>query len=216
MKEQNIKKLRLLIREHKEEKLKKKAYDLTGEELKLKGIPERGVETLFRITSKNHIDFSTMADNKAHIMITINSILISILFSVLFRRLEDYPNLIFPSVVLALTCLITMVFAILATRPNYTRGIFTREDIENRKTNLLFFGNFHKMPIENYEWGIKKIITDNDLLYSSMIRDIYFLGKVLGRKYQLLRISYTVFMFGFILSVIAFTLWAFYFRSAGI
>jgi hypothetical protein len=138
------------------------------------------------------------------------------LFSVLFRRFEEYENLIYPAMILALTCLITMIFAILATRPNLTKGTFTREDIEQRKTNLLFFGNFHRMPIENYEWGMKRIITDSDLLYSSMIRDIYFLGKVLGRKYQLLRISYTVFMYGFIISVIAFSLWVFYFQSSTI
>jgi predicted metal-dependent HD superfamily phosphohydrolase len=223
-KELNVDKLKILVKELKGRKSEQGDKSESGpdtesdidKEMTLTGTPERGVETLFRITSKNHIDFSSMADNKAHIMISINSILISILFSVLFRRFEEYPNLIFPSIVLALTCLTTMVFAILATRPNFTRGTFTREDIEKRRTNLLFFGNFHKMPIENYEWGMKRIITDSDFLYSSMIRDIYFLGKVLGRKYQLLRISYTVFMYGFIVSVIAFTLWVFYLKSANI
>lgn len=216
VKEENVRKLKSLIRELKEKKKNRKEYRIVDEDLRLAGMPGRGVETLFRITSKNHIDFSSMADNKAHIMISINSILISILFSVLFSKLEDYPNLIFPSIILALTCLTTMVFAILATRPNLATGTSTREDIEKRKTNLLFFGNFYNMPITDYEWGMKKIITDNDFLYSSLIRDIYFLGKVLGQKYRFLRISYTVFMFGFIFSVIAFTLWVLTFRTNSI
>ncbi len=207
LKDQNIKKLKQLIGEFKEKKKTKKYFEAGNGEVRISGIPDRGVETLFRITSKNHIDFSSMADNKAHIMISINSILISILFSVLFAKLEDYPNLIFPSMVLALTCLVTMIFAILATRPSYTTGLFTRDDIENHKSNLLFFGNFYNMPIMDYEWGMRKIITDSDFLYGSLIRDIYYLGRVLGKKYRFLRISYTVFMFGFIVSVIAFTVW---------
>jgi hypothetical protein len=37
-----------------------------------------------------------------------------------------------------------------------------------------------------------------------MIKDIYFLGVVLARKYRYLRISYTIFMYGLILTVIGF------------
>jgi hypothetical protein len=53
---------------------------------------------------------------------------------------------------------------------------------------------------------MKEMMKDRDYLYSSMIRDIYFLGKVLGVKYHLLRISYSVFMFGLVLAVLAFAI----------
>src|SRR5690606_36360620 len=39
---------------------------------------ERGVETMFRVTSTNHLELSALADNKANIMISVNSIIISI------------------------------------------------------------------------------------------------------------------------------------------
>ncbi len=168
--------------------------------------PTRGIETMFRITSKNHLTLSGMADNKANIMISVNSIILSILVSVLFRRLEDSPNLVIPALVLTLVCLVTIVFAILATRPNVSSGTFTHEDIRSKKTNLLFFGNFHSMNLDNYMWGMKEMMKDNDFLYGSLIKDIYFLGAVLGLKYKLLRYSYTVFMFGFIISVLLFIL----------
>jgi len=41
-------------------------------------------------------------------------------------------------------------------------------------------------------------------LYSSMIRDQYSLGKVISQKYKLLRIAYTIFMIGLILSSVLF------------
>jgi hypothetical protein len=168
--------------------------------------PDRGVETLFRTTSHNHLLLSQMADNKANILITINSIILSILVTVLARKVDDIPLLIIPSVMIVTVCLTTMVFAILSTRPNITAGKFSRDDVKNKKINLLFFGNFHGMDIEDYEWSMKEMMKDGDYLYGSLIKDIYYLGKVLGKKYKFLRLAYNIFMFGFVLSVIAFTM----------
>lgn len=100
----------------------------------------------------------------------------------------------------------------MSTRPKVTRGVFTPEDVAQKKVNLLFFGNFYKMPIESYLKAVNEVMKDRDYLYDSMIKDLYYLGLVLNRKYKLLRITYTVFMIGIIVSVATFV-WAF--RSAG-
>ncbi|HVI47026.1 MAG TPA: Pycsar system effector family protein [Chitinophaga sp.] len=184
------------IKKDKEKKLKK---------------PDRGVETMFRITSTNHIRLSSMADSKAHIMISVNSIIISVILSVLIRRLEDYPNMIIPSVLFLTTSVCTVIFSVLATRPNVTSGKFTREDIARKDANLLFFGNFHKMKLDEYEWGMRQMMDDADFLYGSMTKDVYHLGVVLGQKYKLLRISYNIFMFGLTASVLAFLIAAIFF-----
>jgi hypothetical protein len=147
---------------------------------------------------------SEMADNKANILITINSIILSVVVSVLVRKLEEDPRLVIPTIMLIVVCLATTVFAILATRPNVTQGKFTRDDIKSKRTNLLFFGNFHGMQVDDYEWSMKEMMKDSDYLYGSMIKDIYFLGKVLGRKYRRLRVAYNIFMFGFVLSILSF------------
>jgi predicted metal-dependent HD superfamily phosphohydrolase len=168
--------------------------------------PGRGVETMFRTTSTNHIRLSSMADSKANIMISVNSIIVSVILGVLFRRLEDYPNLIIPAILFLATGVITIIYSVLATRPNVNVGRFTRADIDNKKVNLLFFGNFHKMSLEEYTWGMTEMMKDNDYVYASMIQDIYHLGVVLGRKYKRLRISYNIFMFGLTISVLAFVI----------
>lgn len=165
---------------------------------------DRGIETMFRTTSRNHIDLSAMADSKANIMISVNSIIISIVASLLPRTLERDPHFTIPAIMLLTVCLTTIVMAIIATRPKVSSGMFTQEDIRARKVNLLFFGNFHSVSLEDYEQGVTAMMNDAEYLYGSMIKDIYFLGKVLGRKYKYLRFSYNVFMYGLILSVIAF------------
>lgn len=169
-----------------------------------KAKPERGIETMFRTTSHNHILLSDMADNKANILITINSIILSIVVSVLIRKLEENPALLFPTLLLVIVCLTTTVFAILSTRPIVNKGTFTREEIHSKRTNLLFFGNFYGMRIEDYEWGMKEMMQDPEYLYGSLIKDIYYLGRVLGRKYKFLRLAYNIFMYGFVLSIISF------------
>lgn len=168
--------------------------------------PEKGIETMFRITSNNHQRLSDMADNKAHIMISINSIILSVVLSVLLRKLEDNEHLILPTVTLLLICLVTMVFSILATRPAVPPGRFTPEEVLEKKPNLLFFGNFYRMSLHDYNAAMEKMMDNRDYLYGSLIKDIYSQGIVLGRKYRLLRIAYNVFMFGIIVSVLGFIL----------
>ena len=97
-----------------------------------------------------------------------------------------------------------MIFSILATRPAIPRGVFTQDDIDSKRVNLLFFGNFYKMHLEEYKAGMLKVMDDNDFLYGTLIRDVYSQGVVLGRKYRLLRVAYNIFMYGLILSVLAY------------
>ncbi len=171
---------------------------------------ERGIQTMFRTTSNNHFELSSLADGKGNIMISVNSIIMSISLTVLVARLAFYPQYIIPTVILLLVCLSSIIFAILATRPSVSRGEFTEEDIRNKKTNLLFFGNFHRMKPDEYSWAMNEMLKDREYLYDSMIKDIYFLGVVLARKYKFIRISYTIFMWGMIAAVIAFGIAAVY------
>lgn len=168
--------------------------------------PEKGIETMFRVSSANHQRLSDMADNKASIMITVNSIILSAVLSLLLRRLEDQPYLAIPTFMLIAISLVAMIFAILSTRPSIPNGSFTLADIEQQKVNLLFFGNFYKMSLPDFKEAMQKTMADSDLLYGNLIMDGYAQGIVLGKKYRLLRISYYIFMFGLIASVIAFFL----------
>ncbi len=166
--------------------------------------PQRGIETLFRVTFQNHMDLSSIADNKANIMLSINAIIISISLSVLVPKFDTIPHLIIPSTLLILVSVGSIIFATLSTRPKISAGRFTREDVQNKKSNLLFFGNFHSMPFDEFEWGMNEMMKSGSFLYGSMIKDIYSLGTVLAKKYKYLRITYNFFMYGMILSVIAF------------
>ncbi len=171
---------------------------------KKKDTLEKGVETMFKITSNNSQRLSNLADNKAHILITVNSIILSALISLVLRKLEENQFLIIPTFILLTVSLFSMIFSILATRPALPAGTFTEKDISDQTVNLLFFGNFYKMNLEEYSGGMLMAMKDKEYLYGMLIKDVYSQGVVLGRKYHLLRIAYNVFMFGLIVAVAAF------------
>jgi predicted metal-dependent HD superfamily phosphohydrolase len=191
--------------EKEKEKEKKEPLD-AKEEKNNANLLNKGIQTMLRLTSDNHLELSGMADGKANILISVNAIIISVILSVLIRRLEVDTHLTIPTIIFLVFSLVTIVIAILATRPKISGGRFSKEDIMTKKTNLLFFGNFHKATLEEYEWGMREMMKDQDYLYGALIKDIYFLGVVLGRKYKLLRLAYSVFMVGIIISVLAFAL----------
>ena len=190
---------------------KKRKSKLNTEELKAKykaqyknESPERGIQTFYRVALRNHIKLSDIADTKANILLSVNAIIISLVLANLISKLDTNAYLVYPTAIFTLSCVISMVLSIIATRPNITRGEFTKEDVANKDVNLTFFGNFHKMELKEYEWAVSELLKDKNYVYTSLTKDLYFLGKVLERKYRILRVTYTIFMIGMIVSVISF------------
>lgn len=205
VKEENLASL-LKDRNKEKEKIEK---ERTKAQLKAKyknDSPERGIQTFYRTALRNHMKLSDIADTKANIMLSVNAIIISLVLSNLISKLDNNNYLIVPTAIFILFSAITMILAVIATRPNVTRGEFTKEDVENKSVNLTFFGNFHKMELEQFEWAIEELLKDRDYVYKSLTKDLYFLGKVLDRKYRILRLTYTIFVAGTIISLLAFAI----------
>ena len=210
-KEKNVEKILSSIRNMKEEKKEKSSLEkdkalLNKKKLEKLESPERGIETMFRVTLNNHTKLSQIADSKANILLSVNAIIISIALSTLIPKIDAPRNahLVIPSFVMIMFSVACIILAIMSTRPKVSSGTFTRKEIEEKKVNLLFFGNFYKMPLEEYLWAMKEMMKDRQYLYDTMIKDLYYLGIVLNRKYKLLRLTYTVFTVGIIASVVAF------------
>ena len=204
------KQLKKLKKQNKNTKLKETKLEIDKLKVETKKKLEkeggRGVETMFRNIMRTHVSFSSIADNKANIMITVNTLVLTIIVSIMIRKLDTNPHLIIPTALLTLTSLAALIFAILVTRPKVTSGTFTKDDIHNKKANLLFFGNFYNMNLGDFSWGMKEMMNNKDYLYDNMIKDFYFLGQVLGKKYKQLRFCYTFFMYGIIISIIAYAI----------
>ncbi len=218
-KKKNLEKLKAKEENTKEKKEKNKAtaqnVDLSEVVKDKSGLMSKGIQTMLRLTSQNHLRLSEMADQKARILITVNAIVISVILSVFIRKLSTEEYLLIPIIIFLLSAVVTIIIAIIATRPKVTSGTFTMEGVKEKKINLLFFGNFYRSTYEQYNSAMREMMLDTDYLYGSLIKDIYYLGVVLGRKYKLIRIAYNVFMIGIIASVIAFTVATLFGGSSG-
>ena len=205
---ENIKEQRKSLKKQ-EKKEKKKAEEADGY-----AEGKRGVETMFRSTYSQHQRLSQMADQKANMMISLNTVLLSVIITYLGAKTSTIgpaftknPILAVPMGLLVATALGSVVTAILSAQPDVTSFKWLRRSPQiatNRRVNLLFFGNFTKLSLDHFQDGMHELMRDRDLLYNNMITDIYYLGEVLARKYRLLRVSYTIFMVGLILTALTF------------
>jgi hypothetical protein len=174
------------------------------EKIPLKGFHETGVNGFFRVVSNSLNHQNTLADNKANIMISINAVILSILIGSATKSSENWQIFFIPIIIFIFTTLCTTIFAILVIRPTFVRGKFTQLDLDNKKTSLLFFGNFTSLGPKDFEDSMLAILKDDEYLYRSILADFYGIGKVLERKYRLLTYSYNTFLIGLALAVISF------------
>jgi predicted metal-dependent HD superfamily phosphohydrolase len=205
--ERNIKKQRDLV-----EKIKNDQYKLqlkeksTNAKLDKEG---RGIETLYRSVYSYHMELSSMADSKANIMISINTIVVSVIITLFgsgftFGDSEGFRHVryVIPMLLLVVSSLISVTFAILSAKPNINNK--QKFELENKNSSVLFFGNFAQLKLDEFVAHIKELKQEKNELYESMTVDIYHLGGVLIKKYKLLTWSYNIFMIGLILCAVGF------------
>ncbi len=122
---------------------------------KIEPRPEKGVETLFRLLSKNQYTLNAMIDRKSNILISINALILSIILGTVLNQLDKDPHLIYPAILILLTNLVSIAYAVVATRPELKHG--------GRNTNnLMFYGNFYDMEETEYVGKITALMNQGD------------------------------------------------------
>ena len=171
---------------------------------KVEGFPERGIETWYRLASKNLYTRRQIVDTKSNILITVNAIMISAMMGSFYPRLSDDPHLIYGILPIVLGNLISISFAILATRPIIGTGEFSDNEINQQKASLMTFDDYYKMPLAKYELALDTMMKDGDFLYDTIKRDLYQLGVDLSHRYKNIRTAYNVFLIVLVIGIAAF------------
>lgn len=203
----NLSKLRQGLASAKENELKSKTGKNFG----------RGVDTVYRITLRNHISLSSIADGKANMVININTPILTALIALTSTGIsisEDlFQNklLLVPILLLMLGTLSAIFFAVLSVIPKISgsrtsSASAVAEAAAEQRQNMLYFGNFLKLEKEDFVVHMQELKKDQTLLYDELSRDLYSLGLVLQKKYRLLTFAYRAFISGLILSVLSFVI----------
>lgn len=176
-------------------KLKKKDdpnYD--KEKAKLDKYDPRGVQTLYRTLSRNHYNLLKMVDNKASIILTVNSIIISLLMGAAYLTDSDHlgpMNLI--ATIMIRSSLLSMILAVVSMLPH--RYLSKHLSKSNYK-GTLYAGNFYKLSLDEFKQEFRRITRSGTSLYNEMEEDLYHLGKVIDGKQRILWFSVLVFLIG--------------------
>jgi len=160
---------------------------------------DRATDNMLRIVENNHFRLSDMADNKAHLMVVVCSVMLSLLMP----RFYD-EQLRHPVIIMSIACVISILCALYSAMPTYHRRQVGKPRVKNPNFNILFFGNFTHLSYEQFESEMERVINDRDLVYESLLRDLYALGIVLNdKKYRFVRWSYISFILGLLASGVA-------------
>ena len=164
---------------------------------KLNKFDARGVQTLFRTLSRNHYNLLRMVDNKASIILTVNSIIISLLMGVIYVAPEDQSGVIQLGSKILLNCgMASMVFGLIAMLPHkYIK-------LGKKNKGILYAQNFSKLTLEEYTEEMNRVISTGNSTYKEMINDLYFLGKSISIKQQLIMIAGGIFLLGLVITII--------------
>jgi hypothetical protein len=168
--------------------------DRTGGQVSGDGVRQSGAaDYMLRTTQQHHVQLSLMADQKANILIASCSILLTFSFANF-----DRTDLFWGFVALFLFSFMALVLAVLAVIPRLGSNL-------GGKPNLLFFGDFNALALDDYVDEMKQILDSDEAIYETILTDIHALGSAIQhRKYRYLAMSYRVFLAGIIASGVLF------------
>jgi len=151
---------------------------------KLQKFDARGIQTLFRNVSRNHYTLLKMVDNKAKIILTVNSIITSLFFGLHFINTGTKEIVINVGTrVLVISSMLSMVFALFSMLPYRYFGKSFRE---SKYKGALYAENFSKESLTDFKKEFERIMSKGQNVYDEMIADLYFLGKVISIKQRIL------------------------------
>lgn len=160
--------------------------------------PSAQLDHMLRQTRMNLVAFSQMADTKAHIILSLASVLLSISLT----QITD-PRFTLSIAGLDLFLLITIFFALLTVIGKIKVFDRKKHSVNDADYSPLFFGNYGDIPYEEYARDFEKTMNDSDATYEIIVKDIYFAGTyLLQTKYRYIRLAYLCFFTGLIVSVI--------------
>jgi hypothetical protein len=158
--------------------------------------PRQQLDHMLRQTRMNLVAFSQMADTKAHILLSISSVLLSLSLTQIADR-----RFTLTIIGLDIFLLITIFFALLTVIGKVKVFDRQRHSVNDKDYSPLFFGNYGDIPYDEYAKNFEEIMNDSDATYEIMVKDIYYAGKYLLQvKYRYIRLAYLYFFTGLIIS----------------
>ncbi|WP_191963651.1 Pycsar system effector family protein [Neisseria zalophi] len=189
----------------------------------------KGVETMFRNAFRTEMELLALAATKANIMISLNGFIVSALMISGAFIFSSSPEFLVPAGIFMATGAASIVFALFSASPDRigkinaalnwwkdllkgkakwrhfkTRVLSPRVHFFDEKPNILIYEDRVKIPKQRYWEMMQEIMSDREQVYHKMSDELYWLGLLANKQFKYLNISYAIFRWGLLASVLAF------------
>ena len=211
----------------KAKKKKNKAEDLNAPDLLG---TNKGVETMFRNAVRSEMELLALAATKANIMISLNGFIVSALMISGAFIFSSSPEFLIPASTFMITAAASIVFALLSASPerigkmqaartwlkDFVRGRSKLRDLKTRlsstetrffggsQPNILIYEDRVKLQKDQYWEMMQEIMGDRKQIYEKMSDHLYWLGLLADKQFKYINLSYAVFRWGLLASLVAF------------
>jgi len=211
----------------KAKKKKNKAEDLNASDLLG---TNKGVETMFRNAVRSEMELLALAATKANIMISLNGFIVSALMISGAFIFSSSPEFLIPASTFMITAAASIVFALLSASPerigkmqaartwlkDFVRGRSKLRDLKTRlsstetrffggsQPNILIYEDRVKLQKDQYWEMMQEIMGDRKQIYEKMSDHLYWLGLLADKQFKYINLSYAVFRWGLLASLVAF------------
>lgn len=188
----------------------------------------KAVETMYRNAYRAELDIIALAATKANIMISLNGFIVSALMISGAFIFASSPIFLVPAGIFLFTAATSIIFALLAASPEKTDVLssfftwlksvlkrqarlqdFHRQVIRQQRNfvgeqpNILIYEDRAKLSKAQYWESMRNLMEDREAVYYHMSDQLYYLGLIANKKFKLLRISYSVFRWGLLISLLS-------------
>ena len=211
----------------KAKKKKNKAGDLNAPDLLG---TNKGVETMFRNAVRSEMELLALAATKANIMISLNGFIVSALMISGAFIFSSSPEFLIPASTFMITAAASIVFALLSASPerigkmqavrtwfkDFVRGRSKLRDLKTRlsstetrffggsQPNILIYEDRVKLQKDQYWEMMQEIMGNRKQIYEKMSDHLYWLGLLADKQFKYINLSYAVFRWGLLASLVAF------------
>ena len=148
------------------------------------------------IAANNSRQLIAQADSKAHLLVQVNALMISVLLTFALRTPRQHQLVLLPIGMQLVACLAVIILSLTVTRPKLKDFPGPTSSGHGSAGSLLFFSTYARMELGDYTRQMEYVFGDTDHICSTLVREIFHQSIVLGKKFKFLRLAYMVFLLG--------------------
>jgi len=162
------------------------------------------VINIIRTTQRNNIDLTAIADNKANVLLSLNTLMIAAIVPYVLANSELILErfLFIPLLLLAITCFSTIYIATQVLKPSHFENFRDDKDTDGLFSPF-FFGNYYDMKPSEFFKYMDVSLANQELVKRHISKDLFYVGRRLGFKMKNIRLAFNIFLVGIFLTLVS-------------